>query len=369
MGLDTATLQQFIVDFDSIDKNNPEQLLEFALKLLYPANIPTTPPFPIDEAVDLNKESLTNIRKHYADQQNELNNLVLNFLKLSWYCLQRAIDLGEVTERTAACKREQALFILRILNVDSELFILTDQMAQHLEDFVGKNYFATDFAERLIEQAADAGDVIAQLFSSRRLLQLVQKRTPLLPIKTGENLGPKIQCFHSWLANNPTTAEELKLFSDNLRNAVVNSTLLYDVALNRLINEYRSYNLSIFFADPEHLPMLNLLKADMPLLRRSELAFRINLNDAKLLLTAEKEKIRRSLLYGDTFFLDRSQSAPRPARLHYAIKPSSSDPILEKADENDERHKDPKRYILNTPKSTADEGERANKIARVMQPK
>ena len=65
-----------------------------------------------------------------------------------------------------------------------------------------------------------------------------------------------------------------------------------------------------FFADPEQLPMFNVLKAEMPVLRRNELAFRVNWNDAKLLLTAEKEKIRRSRLYGDTFFLDQSQSAP-----------------------------------------------------------
>jgi hypothetical protein len=369
MGLDAATIQKFIADFDSIDKNNLEQLLEFALKLLYPANIPTTPPSPIDENLDLNKENFDVIRKRNVDQQKELNNLVLKLLKLSWYCLQTAVNLRGSPQVVAACQREQALFILRILNIDSELFELTDKMAEQLEDFVGKDYFAANFAERLIEQAADAGDIIAQLFSVRRLLHLVQKRIPLLPIKTGENLGPKIQCFHSWLANNPAIAEELKRFSDNLRSAVVNSTLIYDVALSRLINEYRSYNLCKFFADPEQLPMLNVLKAEMPVLRRNELTFRVNWNDAMLLLITEKEKIRRSRLYGDSFFLDRSQSAPRPARPLHVIKPTSSDPDLQKADENDERQIDPKRYILHTPKSTYDEGERANKIARVMQPK
>ena len=77
MGLDAPTIQKFIADFDSIDKSNPEQLLEFALRYLYPANIPTTPPSPIDENLDLNKENFDYIRKRYADEQKELNKLVL----------------------------------------------------------------------------------------------------------------------------------------------------------------------------------------------------------------------------------------------------------------------------------------------------
>ena len=112
---------------------------------------------------------------------------------------------------------------------------------------LGKDYFAPNFAEGLIEQAADAGDIIAQLFSFVVFTAARTETHTILTIKTGENLEPKIQCFHSWLANHPAIAEELKRFSDNFRSAVVNSTFIYDLALNRLINEYRSYNLCEIF--------------------------------------------------------------------------------------------------------------------------
>ncbi|MDQ2995004.1 MAG: hypothetical protein M3R00_08725 [Pseudomonadota bacterium] len=360
MGLDAEAIRQLLTECGLNEAKTPEQLLEVALKLLYPKinqRLTLTPP---TENHDPHEPDLYSESQERRDQE-ELDILVLRLLKMTWQILNIAIRMSSNVEFIAVCQREQALLILRILYNKSNLFTLTDRMHQVILTFIDQAYLNINYAEELIAKAANAKDVIAQLSRVRCVLLMCEKRQPLQKIAKPVETTPMFQCFHSWVTNNLEIQQQLQEFSNNLIRTVQKAKNPYALGLKILIHDSRSIDLITLFADPANQPLVEFLKNNLSILQKVDIAFKANWNELKMTPVASKQKAIRQKLFGEDFPLDRSKTMPRtvnpPA---FFQKKRRSEPKLSKAIlESQTRKRDPSDYILDVHEDKQKEAKKA----------
>ncbi len=362
MRLDVETIRQLMEESDLIDPTNSEQLLEAAVQLIYPVLEQETSATPIlaengDDPIDEIQE---------RQQQYQLDLHVLGLVKKTWDMLSLAINYTQNPEIKAVCQREQALLIYRLLNNKSLLFSLTDKMQLVVKKIIGTDRYTKTYAEHLLACAANDGDIIAKLFSIRRLLLLAEKSKPLQPVADTDKAQKIRQCFHSWINSNSDVKEQLYQFSHNLSIVTRGIKAEYLRGVKLLIREYHSRDLCTLLTAPTQLPLLTFLQSNISKLCEIDRAFSANWNEIMLIPVATKTKVIRKKLFGDSFPLDRSQSTPRPATLpRFFLAKKRSDPKVYLIDpETNKRARDPSDCILETPNINTSE-ENKNKERRV----
>ena len=201
MSLDARFLRQLIDDTKRKEKNNPRELMLAAVALLYPVNPEAgdaTPPLPRASA---------SYQQALHLEEKALDALSLELLQTAWEYLEIAARNEEFPLHQGAALREQGLLILRLLNKKPVPFTPTRSLIGAMTTLIGAEHFTPIFAEQLIQKAVEKGDICAQLYSIRRLLQIVNEKCP----------ANQLECFKSWLSSHPFYKMDLTRFSKNLR--------------------------------------------------------------------------------------------------------------------------------------------------------
>jgi len=353
MGLDSEFIWQLLLESDLVDLSNSEQVLAAALKLINPPERELPPTPPISDTADTSDDDEVNsvdiIREREAQEKLDIH--VLMLIRKIWLLLTRAIEIGDNPTITAICLREQALLIHRLLYAKNKLYSITHHMLIVIQRFIGEQCLTLSHAEQLINQAAAGGDLLARLCSIKRLLSLTEKRIPLQPVVPATVPTNKLECFHSWVNNNPLIKGQLEDITLKLPNILQRSKIDYLLALKALLKDYDSDGLDCFLK--ERQDVLAFLNDNITTLIDIDLRFRANWNSLDLFRHANREKMKITRFFGHNFAHDRSQSEQRVyTLLPVVLERKRSEPMPSKADENNIRRKNPRDYILDTGKSS-----------------